>query len=254
MIMKKNITIVIPCFNEEIRIVKTFKLINKWYKKQNKINLELLLINDGSKDQTSNIINDIAKKNKFVKAYQRKHYGYINSLFFGFKKAKYTIVGNTEADNAIDIEYFSKFLNYLETHDVVTADRTSGDFNKININKSFFRKCLSRTYLLIFKLLFKSKINDTQAGFRLYKNKRILIRFINKIKIKHDGLKIAELILKMEKYGYKIKQIPVVNKHDNDSRLVPKLAFINIFKIISIVCNVFINLFFLRSIIHKNEK
>ena len=243
-----NISIIIPCYNEEKRIKKTFKKIKSWYKSQNKIKIDLILIDDGSYDSTYKVIKEISETNRFVTAIKRNHFGYINTLFYGFAKCKYKIVGNMEADNAIDVSYFSKFCKYIDDFDVVTADRVSGNFLKKNINKTFFRKVLSIFYLIFFKILFNSKINDAQAGFRLYK-KKILLKFINQIKIKHDGLKIAELILRLEKKNFKIKQLAVINYHDNDSRLVPNFEFKNLHVIFVLIIEMIINLIKLKIII-----
>lgn len=106
---------------------------------------------------------------------------------------------------------------------------------------------LSIFYYIFFKILLSSNIHDTQAGFRLYKRK-ILFKFLKKIKIKHDGLKIAELILRLEKAKIKIKQIKVINKHDNNSRLVPELSIKNLKPLIILICNILINLIKLKKL------
>ena len=53
-----------------------------------------------------------------------------------------------------------------------------------------------------------------------------LIGCLNNIKLQHDGMKISELTLKFYKRKYPIKEIPVENFHDDDSRLVPKFSLI----------------------------
>ena len=243
-----NISIIVPCYNEQFRIKKTFAKIKKWYFSQKKIKIELLLIDDGSNDNTLDILKKISKKNNFVKVYKKKHSGYIETLFYGFRKSKYSIIGNMEADNAISVNYFTKFSKYIINYDVVTANRVSNNIFQNNKKKNFFRMILSIFYYFFFKTLLTSNIDDTQAGFRLYKRK-ILLKFLKKIKIKHDGLKIAELILRLEKAKIKIKQINVTNKHDNDSRLVPKLSIKNLKQIVILIVDVIINLNKLRKLI-----
>lgn len=242
-----NISVIVPCYNEQFRIKKTFAKLKKWYFSQKKIKIELLLIDDGSNDNTLNILKQISKKNSFVKIYKKKHSGYIKTLFYGFRKSKYSIVGNMEADNAISVNYFTKFSKYIINYDVVIADRVSNNIFLNNKKKRFFRMMLSIFYYIFFKILLSSNIHDTQAGFRLYKRK-ILFKFLKKIKIKHDGLKIAELILRLEKAKIKIKQIKVINKHDNDSRLVPELSIKNLKPLIILICNILINLIKLKKL------
>jgi glycosyltransferase involved in cell wall biosynthesis len=242
-----NISIIIPCYNEQFRIEKTLRRIIKWYFSQKKINIELLLIDDGSSDNTFKILKEFSKKYKFTKVYKKKHTGHIKTLFYGFRKSKYSIVGNMEADDAVSVNYFTKFCKYIINYDVVTADRVTKFFQHNN-KKNLFRMALSIFYLILFKILFSSNIKDAQAGFRLYK-RVILFKFLKRIKIKHDGLKVAELILKQEKAKIKIKQVTVINKHDDDSRLVPKLSIKNLKAIVILIFEVVSNLIILRKLI-----
>ena len=54
-----------------------------------------------------------------------------------------------------------------------------------------------------------------------------LFNCLDQIKLKHDGMKISELTLRFYRKNYKIKEIPVENFHDDDSRLVPKFSLTN---------------------------
>jgi hypothetical protein len=73
----------------------------------------------------------------------------------------------------------------------------------------------------LFSVLFRCGVKDPQIGFKLYKA-QVLKQVLPQLRLGHDGLKSAEILVKADAFGYKIKEIPVVYKHDEDSRCVPK--------------------------------
>jgi hypothetical protein len=83
--------------------------------------------------------------------------------------------------------------------------------------------------------------------------KKKLYKCLDEIKLKHDGLKVTELTIRFLQNNYLIKEIPVVNFHDNDSRLVPKFSIINPLPFIYVIYNNFIGLYDLYKIFKKEN-
>ena len=81
----KTISIVIPCFNEEENINDMYNAINNLFNNElNKYNYELIFIDNGSTDNTRNIINNICDNNKNVNAiFNIKNFGVFNSSYYG---------------------------------------------------------------------------------------------------------------------------------------------------------------------------
>jgi len=93
----RSVTLIIPAYNEEEMIAGTLKsVINLNYPKNL---LEILVIDDGSTDNTASIANDIAKKFDNVKVISKENGGKANSLNFGISHAKGEIVGCVDADS-----------------------------------------------------------------------------------------------------------------------------------------------------------
>ena len=65
--------------------------------------------------------------------------------------------------------------------------------------------------------------------------KKRLVNCLNDIQLQHDGMKISELTLKFYKRKYPIKEIPVENFHDDDSRLIPKFSLFNPFPFLKVI-------------------
>ena len=106
----KGLSILIFAFNEEKRILSTLKLINSIIKKVH-IKYEIIIINDGSTDQTINIINKFKKKNKKIKVIDfKKNRGITRSLQIGIKKAKYDKLTWFPGDDSFLSKNLKKFF------------------------------------------------------------------------------------------------------------------------------------------------
>jgi hypothetical protein len=113
------------------------------------------------------------------------------------------------------------------------------------------RSFVSNFFSLLFRLIFGCKIYDPQCGFKMIKKQQLLLCLKN-IKLKHDGMKISELTLKFYKRNFKIKEIPVENFHDDDSRLIPKFSLLNPFPFLKVILSNFLALISLY-ILFKQE-
>ena len=250
----KNISIIIPCYNEENRINKTLVKIKKWVKKQNKFNIELIIADDGSFDETFKIIKSFKVRNKLkklkIKILKFNHEGYIKTLFKSFLKAKYEIICNMEADCAIHPKNFERFEKFLYNFDMIQGSRLFD--NKITKNKSILRKIISILYSRLFRIIFKINIYDPQCGFKMYKKKNLL-KILGQIKLEHDGLKISEIVCRYYFSGLKIKEIGVDNNHSEDSRLVPKFKILNPFPFLKVQIISFFALIKIYNILKKEK-
>ena len=63
LIMSSNqtLTLLVPCYNEELRIPETLEFLTKWKESNQNINTEIMIVNDGSTDQTEKIIKESPK-------------------------------------------------------------------------------------------------------------------------------------------------------------------------------------------------
>ena len=241
-----KISIIIPCYNEENRLPSTLSKIEMWLQGQTIFDVELILSNDGSKDNTLKIMN--LAKIKFennnlckVAVYDFKHRGYIETLFDSYKKSSFSVVCNMEADCSIHPKYFEDFSKYLNEFDMIQGSRILKSPNFKSDNKNLIRSFISNFFSFLFRSIFNCQIYDPQCGFKMI-NKKKLIECLNEIKLKHDGMKISELTLKFFKKGYKIKEIPVENYHDEDSRLVPKFSILKPMPFLNVIFSNFLAL------------
>lgn len=252
-----SISIIIPCYNEENRLPVTLKKIESWLKIQKIFEIELILSNDGSNDNTISIMKSAKiklEKNKLckVKIFDFVHRGYIETLFDSYKKSSNNIVCNMEADCSIHPRYFEIFSKYLDKYDMIQGSRILKSPGFKSDNKNLIRSFVSNFFSLLFRLIFGCKIYDPQCGFKMIKKQQLILCLKN-IKLKHDGMKISELTLKFYKRNYLIKEIPVENFHDEDSRLIPKFSLLNPFPFLKVIFSNFFALISLYKLFNKEN-
>lgn len=120
--IKKTITIGIPAFNEEKNIKDTFLTVTSAHKKFKDLNLEIIIINDGSKDRTAEIANEIASLNKNVFVIHNE----INEgLGVGFRKALKIAKGEyflfVPGDNDLPLELLFSLFAEIGKADIIIS-------------------------------------------------------------------------------------------------------------------------------------
>ena len=225
--MNIALTIVIPAFNESKRITKTLNDIDNYINKISKPNLfQIIVVDDGSTDSTSNVVNDwIQNKSKNKKCFQlishmpNKGKGY--AVNQGFLKASNSLVLYTDADGASPIEEVEKLLFWInEGCDVAIGSRIlKGKDAKVTM--SFTRRFTGRIFHLVLSSLGLAGLKDTQCGFKLFKT-YVAKKLAENQKCLNYSFDIEYLFL-LKEFDYKVKEVPINWCHVEGSK-------VNIFK------------------------
>lgn len=194
----KSISIFFPAFNEEENIGDAVLSVNEFIKKYF-ATYEIIVVDDGSRDKTAEIVKKLSKKNPKIRLVShKKNQGFGAAIRTGLKSAKYDLIFYTDADNQFNIKDFTKILPLIEKFDIVSAYRMKRQDPKMRIY-------ISNVYNLIIFLLFNPKVRDIDASFKLYKK-----RAIDQLNLKSKtGLIDAELFIKARKKGFTIGQVGV---------------------------------------------
>ena len=178
--MKNTLFIVVPCYNEEEVLNETVKVLNKKInelikcKKISK-NSKVMFINDGSLDNTWNIIKKITKTNSlFTGISLSRNRGHQNALVAGLLVAKdyADLVISMDADLQDDVDAIDRMIDkYLEGNEIVYGVRSSRK------KDSFFKKHTAQAF---YKLMSKLGVDViyNHADYRLT-SKRVLEEFSN---------------------------------------------------------------------------
>lgn len=194
----KSLSVFFPCFNEQDNIKRVIKSAVDVLSPL-KIDFEIVIVNDGSKDKTGEIADRIAAENKNVKAVHHSvNRGYGAALQSGFKAATKEYVFYTDGDGQFDIKELPLLFKYMADYDIVTGYRIKRQDNPI-------RKINAFCWTTLVNLLFGMKIKDMDCAFKLYRRS-----VFDNIKLESAGALInTEIFARAKNKGYKIFQIGV---------------------------------------------
>jgi len=217
-------SVIIPAYNETDRLPGTMNQVLEWSKSVAH-DLEIIIVDDGSTDDTRDVARRFMRQDSRVHLVEEKHVGQMNAILSGFRVASKPLVANMEADCATHPREYEKLLPFLSDYDIVTGSRIlRGDLPPIE-GKSGFRRFISAGFSRLYQLFFKCDVMDPQVGFKIYK-KEVIAKVLPLLTSKHDGIKSAEILVKAAGLGSKIKEVPVLYHHDENSRLVPKFPLL----------------------------
>jgi glycosyltransferase involved in cell wall biosynthesis len=195
----KSLSVFLPAYNEEDSITTTVENVIKVLKELN-INWEVLVINDGSKDNTAEMVKKLEKKYpkvKLVNHEQNKGYGH--ALKTGFASSKYPWVAFVDSDGQFDFAEIKKLIAKTDEADVVLGYR-------LNRADPFQRRIFTWGWKMLAMVLLGLNVKDYSCGFKLIKKK--VIEDISPIQSEEKVTQI-EMLIKAKKKGYKFAEVGV---------------------------------------------
>lgn len=163
-----ELSIVIPSYNEELRLPATLKQIAS-YLRSSKRDCEVIVVDDGSKDKTIAVgesFRDEIPNLRVISNGQNRGKGY--SVRHGMQEAKGRIVLFTDADLSAPIEEVEKLLPAMQNHDVAIGSRAV-DRSLISVHESAFREFAGIIFNKIVRLILRLPFVDTQCGFKAFR-------------------------------------------------------------------------------------
>lgn len=207
-----KLSIIIPAYNEEARIGKTLENYTKFFNKNLKNKYEIIVVVNGSTDNTLEVVKKYSVKYKEFK----EKIGKGGAIKQGFKIAKGDLIGFVDADSSTSPEEFLKLYNNISDYDGIIASRWMKG-SVISKKQPFFRILFGRVFNLIVRILFGFKYKDTQCGAKLFK-KEAVEKIIDNIGLTKWAFDIDILYL-MKRNKLRIKEFPTVWGDNPDSKL-----------------------------------
>lgn len=164
---KPFLSIVIPAYKEEERIHKSLDAIVD-YEKKHDFDIEVLVVLDGTPDNTLAAAEKYKDKLKGLKIIDRKeNKGKGYTVRQGMLEASGKYIIFTDADNATPIDQVDKLLKYKDDFPVIIGSRYIKG-GKLAIPQSFVRKAGGRGLNFVIRTLAVGGIHDTQCGFKMF--------------------------------------------------------------------------------------
>ena len=199
-----NLSIIIPVFNEEQYLTKLFLDLKQYF---NQEDIEVIVVNDGSSDDSSSILEDLKKnsyKFKYKLIYLSKNFGKGYAVKQGAKESMGKYILLQDADLELDIK------DSKEIYEIISKDNSidcifgsrylSGKLKKHNY---FINELIGKLNTFIFNLLFGQSLSDIHCGLKIFH--RNVYKKIN-LSVNDFGLEIdlASQIIKNNYFIYEV--------------------------------------------------
>jgi len=195
-----KLSIIIPAFNEENTIAK---IIEKIYSAPLSIDKEVIIVNDGSSDNTGKILKELQEKYNFILLEHRENQGKGAAIKTGISCASGDFILIQDADLEYDPKDYSVLLEPLLRGQ---ADIVYGSRNLIKNPRSSNLYYWGGQFISsFFNFLYKANISDINTGYKVFKK-----GILEELDLKEKGFSFCEEVTcKALKKGYKIKEVPI---------------------------------------------
>ena len=166
-----SLSIVIPAYNEESRLPKTFDRILKWLDEQRFKFREIIVVDDGSHDATAGVVEEYGKPPSPIRLLRNpgnKGKGY--AVRHGVLDAEGDWILYTDADLSTPIEELQKLeAAAAQQNAVIAIGSRAVDRSLVAVHQSPFREYSGRFFNLIMRAVTGLQFRDTQCGFKLFR-------------------------------------------------------------------------------------
>lgn len=203
-----RLSVIVPAYNAARFLKDSVLQIEREVKKAG-IPYEILIVEDGSTDNTAEIAAELAKKRNITYHHAKNRLGRGRALSKGFSLAKGKYVVYTDADLDIPPEYIFEIIHHLKAgYDIAVASKRHP---KSIVGCPVQRRILSRGYNLLVRALLHSKIHGHQGGLKGFRKSVItaLLPFVEDNKWFWD----TEVLVLAQWKGYRIKEVPIAAKY-----------------------------------------
>lgn len=200
---KIQVSVVIPAYNESANIERSLSAI-LYYLNHKNYDFEVIVVNDGSKDDTLELAKKFLPEIKIIENPGNKGKGY--TVKNGMLNANKENILFLDADLATPIEEIEKALKYIDDYPIVIGSRNLKD-SVILTAQPFYRQLMGKTFALLARVIAGIKVKDSQCGFKMMKREAAQ-KIFPKITINGWCFDVELLFLAQLK-NYKIKEIPV---------------------------------------------
>jgi glycosyltransferase involved in cell wall biosynthesis len=207
-----HLSLVIPAYNESHRLPATLQrsieFLNQWG-----ASWELVVVDDGSTDDTPGIVERMGESNPHVRLIRNEHGGKGSAVRTGMLGARGRWRFVADADQAMDLSDLTRFFE--PPVDVAVGSREARGAKRID--EPAWRHVLGRIFNWYVRLLAVPGIHDTQCGYKLFSADAARTLFsISRL----DGFAFdVEVLYLARRAGMTIREVPIVWRHRRGSRL-----------------------------------
>lgn len=213
----KNLSIIIPCYNEGEKAIVNIIKIKEFLSSFEDLDYEIIIVNDGSKDNTGDILKSYCKNDtlcKVVSYDENRGKGF--AVKQGIGKSSNDIVVFMDADLSTDLSSLVDVYEHIDNYEVIIGSRRHNQ-SILPKPQKFPRNLISKICSKITNYIIPLHLADTQCGFKAFRGD-IARDIVEKQTIENFAFDV-ELLYICHLNGFSIKETPVIWENDEDSKV-----------------------------------
>jgi len=207
------LSVVIPAYNE-VKNLKRGVLQSVYeYLSKKDFSWEVLVMDDCSTDETSDLVNSFIKNHKGFKLFKEIHRGKGGNVMAGMLKARGDIILFSDMDQSTPIDQIDKIIPlFMKGFDVVIGSRRGRP------GQPMVRKLMAYGWIIVRTLFLRLPFKDTQCGFKAF-TKKSARQIFSKMRVVNENMRVKgasvtagfdlETLYIARKLGFKIAEVPV---------------------------------------------
>jgi dolichyl-phosphate beta-glucosyltransferase len=223
-----ELSIVVPCYNEEQRLPRTIELIERYLAGKG-VSYELILVDDGSSDGTRKVMDAAAERNPAVRLEALpQNRGKGRALAEGVAAARGAEILVTDADLSTPIEEIDKLRAELAKGAGVAIASRALKGSRVEVSQPIYRVLMGKAFNLLVQAVLLPGIWDTQCGFKLFRADVAHDAFAA---LTTDGFGYdPEVLYRAARRGVRIVEVPVVWRNSAPTKVSPIKSSLDMFR------------------------
>ena len=212
-----HLSVIIPAFNESERIVSTLNCVVAYLRAQI-YTWEVLVVDDGSVDDTAALVSRAERELKGVRLLSREHFGKGWAVRSGMLNARGKYRFMCDADLAMPIEWLDQFLDKMDSGaDIVIGSREI--IGAKRYDEPHYRHVMGRIFNWVVRAVAVRGFQDTQCGFKCFRGD-VAERLFSRQRAMRMGFDV-EILYLAAKMNYTVIEMPVEWHHQSGSKVRP---------------------------------
>jgi len=217
MAMAPDLSVVIPAYNEELRLERTVRDAVQYFRSSQR-SFELIVVDDGSRDETSGLVRRLSDELSEVRLIRlAANHGKGYAVRSGVVNSLGRLVLFADADGATPIAEIARLEAALEAGADVAIGSRALHAQGVRVKAKLYRHLIGRTFHWLVESLTVKDVKDTQCGFKLF---RATVAHDLFSRMRMNGFSFdVEVLVMAKRRGYRIAEVPVNWTHQPGSKV-----------------------------------